>query len=348
MDCWNLSLSGFVGVANALCCRHGMVGLLGFAYHSHCRLLGVDLKIAKYIDPNTKQEGFLVYLRDFDYYSPNSLTEACQLLGEFGARAKILAGGTDLLHQMKQGKAAPEAVISLKGLGELTGINYEKERGVVIGARVSQKEIANSPLIKERYRSLCTAAQNMANNQIRHRGTVGGNIVNAVPSADLPPILIALDARVKLVSLRGEHVVPLEEFFLGVHQTVLREDEILTEVIIPDQPITGSTYIRFGLRSSGALAVVGVAVAVNMFEDTCKNARIALGAAAPVPMRAKQAEEILKNTQVTAEHLEEAGVAAAREARPRSSIRGSAEYRRDLIRVLTRRALNTAIQAGHV
>lgn len=289
-----------------------------------------------------------MYLPDFEYYSPNSLGEVCQLLAEYGTRAKILAGGTDLLHQMKHRKASPEIVISLKGLPELTGIHYDKERGVVIGARATQKQIANSQLLKEKYGSVCSAAQNMANNQIRNRGTVGGNIVNAVPSADLPPILMALDAKVKLVSLRGERLVPLEDFFQDVHQTVIQNDEILTEVIIPDQPATGSNYIRFGLRSSGALAVVGVAVAVSMDGDTCREARIALGAAAPVPMRAKQAEEKIRGRQITDGLLEEVGVTAAGEARPRSSIRGSAEYRRDLVRVLTRRALTAAIREGHV
>lgn len=289
-----------------------------------------------------------MYLPDFEYYSPKSISEACQLMTEYGAKAKILAGGTDLLHQMKHRKMAPEVVISLKGLHELTGITYEKERGVVIGARATQKEIANSAILKEKYYSVCSAAQNMANNQIRNRGTVGGNIVNAVPSADLPPILIALNAQVKLVSLRGERLVPLDQFFRDVHQTVKQEDELLTEVIIPDQAITGSTYIRFGLRSSGALAVVGVAVAVTMSGETCSNGRIVLGAAAPVPMRAIQAEQKLYGQQITEDLLEEVGVIAAGEAQPRSSIRGSAEYRRDLVRVLTRRALTTAINEGHV
>jgi len=249
---------------------------------------------------------------------------------------------------MKHKKMSPELVISLKGLRELTGITYEKGRGVVIGARATQKEIAKSPVLKEKYSSICSAAQNMANNQIRTRGTVGGNIVNAVPSADLPPILMALDAKVKLVGLHSERIVPLEDFFLGVHQTVKQDDEILTEVIIPDQPLTGSNYIRFGLRSSGALAVVSVAVAVNMSGGTCTVGRIALGAAAPIPMRAVQAENKLLDCQITGALLEEVGVTAASEAKPRSSIRGSAEYRRDLIRVLTRRALNTAISQGHV
>ena len=289
-----------------------------------------------------------MYLPDFDYYAPESVAEACRLLAEQGSKAKILAGGTDLLHKMKHGELSPEVIISLNNLGALKEIRYEKGIGVVIGARATHNEIANSPVIQEKYRSVASTAQHMANNQIRHLGTVGGNIVNAVPSADLPPILIALGAVIKLVGPAGERSMPLEEFFLGVHQTQIKPDEVLTAVIIPEQESTGSTYIRFGLRRSGALAVAGAAVSVKMDGDICRDVKIALAAAAPVPMRAREAEQILLNQKVGDELLEEAGVQAARESRPRSSIRGSEEYRRDLVRVLTRRALKKAITEGHV
>lgn len=289
-----------------------------------------------------------MYLPDFDYYAPPDLVEACQLVREFGNRAKILAGGTDLLHKMKHAELAPEAVISLKKLSELKGIRYLPGQGVIIGALTTQNELADSPLLHRKYRSVCEAAHNMANNQIRHIGTVGGNIVNAVPSADLPPILMVLGAKVKLVNIDGERTVPLDEFFLGVHQTIRRDDEILTEIEIPDQKTTGSTSIRFGLRKSGALAVAGAAVAVEMDGETCRSARIVLAAAAPVPMRARAAERLITGQQITPDLLEQAGAAAARESNPRDSIRGSAEYRRDLIRILTRRALHKAITEGHV
>lgn len=289
-----------------------------------------------------------MFLPDFDYYAPKNVAEACRLLAKFGTRAKVLAGGTDLLHKMKHEQMAPEVVVSLKNLSQLKKIGYKKGEGVIIGAGATHNEIACSELLQKKYLSVCETAHNMANNQIRNKGTVGGNIVNAVPSADLPPILIALEAKVKLVGTQGERILPLEEVFTGVHSTVIETDEILTEVIIPDQTTTGSTYIRFGLRRSGALAVVSVAVAVTVEDGVRQNVRIALGAAAPVPMRAKQAEELLKGKEVSDELLEEAGVVASREAKPRSSIRGSEEYRRDLIRVLTRRALKKAINEGHV
>ncbi len=289
-----------------------------------------------------------MYLPDFEYYQPKSLAEACRLMTKFGSRARILAGGTDLLHKMKHEQLAPEVIVSLKGLKRLKEITYQKGVGVIIGALATQNDIAGSALLQEKYLSVCEAAHHMANNQIRNVGTLGGNIVNAVPSADLPPILIALGARIRLMGNKGERVMPLEEFFTGVHSSVIEADEILTEVIIPDQPSTGSTYIRFGLRRSGALAVVAVAAAVTMEGQTCRDVRIALGAAAPVPMRARQAETVLSNRVITDDLLEEAGVCAARECSPRSSIRGSEEYRRDLVRVLTRRALQKAIKEGHV
>lgn len=289
-----------------------------------------------------------MYLPDFDYYAPDSVAEACSLLAEHGPKAKILAGGTDLLHKMKHGELAPEVIVSLNNLNALKEIRYEQGRGLIIGARATQNDLANSPVIQEKYRSISEAAHHMANNQIRHIGTVGGNIVNAVPSADLPPILMALGALIQLVGPTGKRTMLLEEFFLGVHQTRIQGDEILTEIIIPEQGFTGSTYIRFGLRRSGALAVASSAVSVTMEGEICRGVKIALGAAAPVPMRARGAEEILLNQRITDELLEAAGVEAARESRPRNSIRGSEEYRRDLIRILTRRALKKAITEGHV
>ncbi|MDF9406842.1 MAG: Carbon monoxide dehydrogenase medium chain [Pelotomaculum sp. PtaB.Bin013] len=289
-----------------------------------------------------------MYLPDFEYYAPASLPEACGLLAQFGPRAKVLAGGTDVLPKMKQEILTPEVLISLKNLSQLTGIYYEKGKGVVIGARATHNDLVDSPVLQEKYLSICEAAHHMANNQIRNTGTIGGNIVNAVPSADLPPILIALGAVVRLAGTGGERTLPLEDFFSGPGKTVISQDEVLTEIIIPDQPFTGSTYIKFGLRRSGALAVVGVAVAVVMEGDICNEARIVLGAVAPVPMRANKAEELLKGKSVTEDLLEKVGVCAAGESKPISDIRGSAEYRQDMVRVFTKRALLKAIKEGHV
>jgi len=290
-----------------------------------------------------------VYLPDFEYLAPRTLDEACRLLSDYGSEAKILAGGTDILVKMKGGLLAPKAVISLKYLDDLRGIRYVPDRGVVIGARATPNEIMDSPVLHERYLSVSEAAHTMAAHQIRNRGTIGGNIVNAVPSADLPPILIALGATITLVGSGGERSMLLEDFFTGVCETVCTVGEIVTEVVIPDQPTTGSTYHKFALRRAGALAVVGVAAAVTMDDGVVRDPRIVLGAVATTPVRAPEAEELLEGRVPTDAILEDVGVIAASGCCwPINDIRGSEEYRRDLVRVFTRRALKRAINEGHV
>ncbi len=289
-----------------------------------------------------------MYLPDFDYYAPDSLAETCEALERFGAKAKVLSGGTDIIAKMKSGLLSPGVLISLKKLEDLKKIDYVSRKGVVIGALSTHNDLVNSKILNDKYLSVSEAAHNMASNQIRNIGTVGGNLCNAVPSADLPPILIALGATIKLVGTKGERVMLLEDLFTGPMKTVIAENEILTEIVIPDQLSTGSNYIKFGLRRSGALAVVGIAVAVTVNGGTITEAKIAIGAAAPTPIRAREAEKFLQGKTISDDLLAEAGVIASGESKPISDIRGSAEYRRDLIRVLTRRALHKAINEGHV
>lgn len=289
-----------------------------------------------------------MYLPDFDYYAPDSLAETCEALERFGAKAKVLSGGTDIIAKMKSGLLSPEVLISLKKLEDLKKIDYVSGKGVVIGALSTHNDLVNSKILNDKYLSVSEAAHNMASNQIRNIGTLGGNLCNAVPSADLPPILIALGATIKLVGTKGERVMLLEDLFTGPMKTVIAENEILTEIVIPDQSSTGSNYIKFGLRRSGALAVVGIAVAVTVNGGTITEAKIAIGAAAPTPIRAREAEKSLQGKTISDDLLAEAGVIASGESKPISDIRGSAEYRRDLIRVLTRRALHKAINEGHV
>jgi carbon-monoxide dehydrogenase medium subunit len=289
-----------------------------------------------------------MYMPDFEYHAPKTLADACVVLDELGEKAIVLGGGTDVLHKLKMGHLTPEHIVSLKHLDELRAIRHEPGRGVVIGALATHNCVYSSPLLQKRYLSIPMAAHSMANNQIRNRGTVGGNIVNASPLADLPPILIALGASVRLVEYAGERVMLLEDFISGPGKTEIERDEILAEVIIPDQPTTGSTYMKFGLRKSGSLAVVGVAAAVTVQEGVVKDARVVLGAVAPVPMRAKEAEAVLIGQPVSDELLEQAAKAAAAESRPITDLRGSEEYRRELVRVLTKRTLRKAIDEGHV
>ena len=285
---------------------------------------------------------------EFEYLSPQSVQEACALLTQYGANAKVLAGGSDLLVKMKDGLMKPAYLVSLKNLDSLKAIRYQKGAGVIIGARATHSEVMNNDILQEKYRSVCEAAHTMAADQIRNIGTVGGNLVNAVPSADLPPILIALDSHARIVGPDRERDILLENFFLGPGKTVLENGEILAEIIIPDQPTTGSNYIKFGLRRAGALAVVGIASSVTVSDGTCQDVRIVLGAVAPTPIRARRAENILRNKKISPELINEAGKIAAEESKPINDIRGSIEYRRNLVDVLTRRSLKAAIEKGHV
>ena len=289
-----------------------------------------------------------MYIPDFEYHTPKTLADACVLLDELGEEAIVLGGGSDLLHKLKNGHLHPKHLVSLKNMAQLHEVRYEKGRGIIIGASVTPGETYRSKLLQEHYLSINMTAHEMGNPQVRNRGTVGGNICNASPLADLPPIFIALNASVKIIEYAGERIIALEDFITGPGKTLIARDEILSEVIIPDQPTTGSTYMKFGLRKSGALAVVGVAVAVTVKDNVLLDARIVLGAVAPVPMRAKKAEAILKGQTITDSLLEQAADSAFAECTPITDIRGSAEYRRDMVRVLTKRALRKAIDEGHV
>ncbi|NQS75505.1 MAG: xanthine dehydrogenase family protein subunit M [Peptococcaceae bacterium] len=289
-----------------------------------------------------------MYLPDFEYYAPESVAEACQLLAQFGEKAKVLAGGTDMVVKMKNELLAPEVVVSVKNLEQLKKVEYVAGKGVSVGALCTHNDLVKSDVLKEKFASVANAARQMANNQVRNRGTIAGNIVSAVPSADLPPVLIALNATAKLVGAKGERTLAMEDVFAGPGKTVLANDEVLTEIFIPEQKMTGSNYIKFGLRKSGALAVVGVAVAVQVENGVIKDARVALGAVAATPVRAKKTEEFLKGKKVTDDVLAEAGVIASGECKPISDIRASAEYRTDLVRIFTKRALRKAVDEGHV
>lgn len=288
-----------------------------------------------------------MHLPDFDYYAPESAAEACLLLTQHKDGAKILCGGTDLMSKMKHGLLTPKMLVSIKKIPGIRKIEYVPNTGVVIGAAATHNDLVFSELIAEKYPSVGNAAASMAANQIRHVGTVGGNIASAVPSADIPPIFIALKATVKIVGPDGERTLPLEDVFVGPSKTSLAFNEILTEVIIPDQKTTGSTYHKFALRRAGALAVVGVAVAVEMKKDVIEDARVVLGAVAPVPMRAVKVEEFLKGKKASDELFEEAGKIASTECRPITDFRASEEYRRDLVRVYTKRSLKKAVENGH-
>jgi CO/xanthine dehydrogenase FAD-binding subunit len=283
-------------------------------------------------------------LPKFNYLAPTTLDEALSLLSEYKGRAKAIAGGTDLVPKLKRREIrAPEYVIDLKGVPGLDEIKYDAG-GLSLGALVTIGMVETSAKIQQKFGILAQAAQSMASPQVRNRGTIAGNICNAVPSADSAPPLLTLGARLKLVSQKSERTVNIEDFFTGPNQTALGDDEILREIQVPDMPTNGKgVYLKLTPRRAMDLAIVGVAVVVIPQDGICQDIRIALGAVAPTPIRAEKAEAILKSRKFDDKLIEKAAQTAASQSNPIDDHRASAEYRRDMVEVLVKRAIKQAI-----
>jgi carbon-monoxide dehydrogenase medium subunit len=280
-------------------------------------------------------------LREFEYLEPPSLSEAVSFLDQHSEAAKIFAGGTDLLVNMKEGELSPGYLIDIKGIPGQEYIKYDEKKGLRIGALTTIRQIETSRVIREQFPPLAQAAKVLGSVQVRNRATIGGNLCNAAPSAETAPPLLVLGAKLKLFGSRGERVLPLEEFFVGPGLTVL-DKEILTEIIVPPpSPHTRGVYISISRRRAVDLALVGVAVAavVDPGKDQWKEVKIALGAVGPTPMRTSKAEGILNGKRIDAALIEEAAQIASEEADPISDVRASAWYREEMVRVLVQRSL---------
>lgn len=291
---------------------------------------------------------FIKRLPKFEHHAPVTVAAALHLLERLGSQAKILAGGTDIFPAMKKRELTPGHLISLKRIADLQAISAD-DREIRIGALATLGALERSELVRQHLTVLLNALHVMASPQIRTLATIGGNICNAVPSADTVPPLIALQASVKLLGTGSERTVPIEDFFTGPKESVLRADEILTEILIP-KPLAGSggVYIKLMRRSAMELALVGVAVQLHLDASLtiCESARIALGAVAPTPIRAPEAEAVLVGRKLDETLANEAATAAAKTCRPRSnSIRASVEYRRSMVKILTTRAIMGALQS---
>ena len=287
-------------------------------------------------------------MKPFEYFAPRTLEEAIGLLSKFDGDARVVAGSTDLLLKMKAGKLAPKTMINIKRLPELRGLTQSPisnlQSLISIGALTTLEEIRCSPLIREHYPALADAASTMASVQIRNLATVGGNLCNAAPSADLAPILMVLDAVARIAGPKGERRVPLEDFFTGPGATVLAPSELLVSLEVPP-PAGLSLYLKHSPREHMDIAVVGVGLALQFQDGRCDSARVVLGAVAPVPLRARRAEAELTGSPLTPERIDRAAKVAAEESRPIDDVRGSAWYRRRMVAVLTRRGLETLTRA---
>jgi CO/xanthine dehydrogenase FAD-binding subunit len=287
--------------------------------------------------------GAVVVLSDIEFHEASTLEQAAELMARCGTHARFLAGGTSLVVDLKTDRYQTDHVISLNRISSLSGI-APADNGVRIGALTTLNQVATSDLIREKCLVISEAAQEMASPQIRNLGTVGGNIVGAVPCADLPPVMAVMYSTVNLWSPSGVRNMPIEDFFVGPRETVRRNDEILTEVIVPQPPARfGAAYARFGLREANSVSVAAVAASLLLKTDgAVDRARICLSAVAGKPTLVADAQSVLAGKALDESSLKRAAEAAMATAQPISDVRGSANYRRELIGTLTRRALLTA------
>jgi len=283
-------------------------------------------------------------VRRFELILPGSVDDCVKALAQGGPESKLLAGGTDLLPQLKNGLLKPARVIDLSGVARLRTIEAGNGKGIKIGSAVTARTLELDRAVRASYLSLAESGALVGSVQVRNLATLGGNICNAAPSADMAPPLLALDAEAVITGPKGERRVPIATFFTGVRATVLAPDEILVELVVPNPgPHSGGNYLRHTPRRELDIAVVGVASQLTLANGVCTKARIALAAVAPVPLRATAAEQSLEGQAVTPDRIKRAADLAVEVARPISDQRGSADFRRHLVRVLTRRTLTTAL-----
>lgn len=284
-------------------------------------------------------------MKDFQYFEPVTLSDAVSLLQSSNGKASLIAGGTDLLVQIKEHVRQPEQVINIKKIPGMDDLHFDPENGLRIGALTTTRAVETSPLVQQHYASLARATTDFASIQVRNRATVVGNVCRASPSADTLPPLIADGATLQVHGPKGRRIERIEDFFTGPGKTVLAADEIVTHIMIPPPlPHTGKVYIKHGRRIAMELATVGVAVSLTIEGDTCREVRIVLAAVAPTPIRAKRAEQMLRNKRIDQEAVAAAAFAAKEEARPISDVRGSDAYRRQMVSVLTKRAIEQAMK----
>jgi len=283
---------------------------------------------------------------NFEYFAPTTLEEAQSLLRQPGKKIRMIAGGTDLFLKLKDRLIETDWLVDITRIQRLHCIREDENQGLRIGATTSIRALEKSTLIQKKYPPIFQAARLLGSIAIRNVGTIGGNLCNAAPSAEMAPVLIGLSARAKILTLQEEKILPLEDFFIGPGQTVLAERDLLTEIQVPPMPQTSEgVYLKHADRGSIDLAVVGVAAILTLEKGICRNVKIVLGAVAPKPMRAKKAEEILLGKPIEDTQIEKASKIAAEESKPISDLRASAAYRREIVEVLTRKAIREAIAA---
>ena len=281
---------------------------------------------------------------EFEFHQPASLEEASMLLRRLGPGAAILAGGTDIVPRMRLRKISPRHIVSIKRIAGLDGISFDG-RTLHIGALARFNDILSSPVVGQHLPVLAGVAGMIGSHQVRNLATIGGNICNAAPSADSAPILVVLGARLRIYSLQGTRETPLEAFFRGPGAVHLAPGEILTRILV-ERPPPGVkvAYYKHEIREALEIAITGVAVAIEMDGDgVCRSARVAVGACAPTPVRARRAEDILKGSRLEMETVERAALAASEDISPIDDVRSCSRYRRDMTAISLGRAIDRAM-----
>ncbi|WP_167648688.1 FAD binding domain-containing protein [Mameliella alba] len=285
-------------------------------------------------------------MRRFAYHEPKTLEEASRLLVDLGENAHVLAGGTDLFVEIRERLRDVSDVVNIKNIPGMNDITWDPNVGLTFGALVTARQLETLPGVQRTFPNFAEALRLLASIQVRNRATVVGNLCRASPSADTIPPLIADGAIIHIYTPKGMRRMPLAEFFTGPGRTRLERGDIATGIVIPaPAPDSGRIYLKHGRRKAMELATVGVAVSLDRDGDTCTDARIALGAVGPTVLRASAAEALLKGRKITDELIAQVGAQAMAECTPISNVRASADYRRSMVGVLTRRAVKTAMEA---
>ncbi len=289
-------------------------------------------------------------MKDFEYFAPETVGESLSLLSQYKGEAKIIAGGQSMLVVMRQGLLAPEYVVDIKGITALDYMTYDEREGLRIGALTTHRTIEKSPIIQKHFRVLSEMEMNLATIQTRNWGTIGGNLCHGDSAGDPAPVLIALDAKLKLKSLSGERIVAMEGFFRDILEVNLEPDEMLIEIQVPvPRTHTGVAHEKL-MVMQGDAGIVGAAVSITLKpgDGVCEDARIVLSNAASVPLRAIEAEKRLIGKVINDTLLDEAGQIASAGADPPSDVHGSAEYRREMVKVFVRRAAAKALERAKI
>lgn len=289
----------------------------------------------------------MLALKPFEFREPETVEKAVQILSIHGEKAKVLAGGVDLVPRMRQRKILPEFVVSIQRISALDYIEGSKA-GLRIGALTKLRSIELSPLVQRDYAIISEAIQTIASVHVKNMGTAVGNLCVATPASDVAPPLSVLGAKLRVVGADAEKVIPIESLFTGGNQTILRPDEIITEILVPARPAkAGSTFLKLA-RTAVDIAKVNVAVTVTVTNNTCQEANIALGSVGPTLIRAKKAEETLRGKKLEQDIIETAAQVAAEEAEPITDVRSTAAYRKEMTRVLVMRAMEKALERAKV